>query len=193
MTTPTSFASSPGSQSFTRTGSLYTAEELAALHAHLSLQFRAMAAQHRPGCAFIAPYPTNNDLSPTEILVIPACADAAFFSVAFLQGDRTTMVVRIGEHGVWECSEDVCDCSEDDRPTRSLAATAELLFGIALNGHYREEIWTDSTTGRYEGGQSFFLDKAQGWQELGCRCEPRISSRLLRHKFSVLDRRYKPY
>ena len=103
------------------------------------------------------------------------------------------MVVRIGEHGVWECSEDAVGCSDDVHPTRSLAATAELLFGIALSGRYREEIWTDSTTGRYEGGQSFIMDDSAGWQELGCRCQPRISSRLLRHKFSVLDRRYGPY
>lgn len=194
MTTPASLASSPGSRRVAGTGPLYTAGELAALHTYLTLQFRSMAAEHRPGCAFIAPYPSSHDLSPSEILIIPARSEAALFSVAFVQCESTTtMVVRIGEHGVWECSADVLECSEDHRPARSFAATAELLFGVALSGRYREEIWTDSATGRYEGGQSFFMDDSLEWQELGCRCQPRISSRLLRHKFSVLDRRYEPY
>ncbi len=193
MTTETSFVSSRWSDRAPATGLHYSAEDLEALHTYLTLEFRTMAAQHRPGCAFIAPFPNSHDPSANEILVIPANSDAALFSVAFLSCERTTMVVRIGEHGVWECSGDVWDCSEDVRPTGSLAATAKLLFGAALSGRYREEIWTDSSTGRYEGGQSFFMDDSHGWQELGCRCQPRISSRLLRHKLSVLDRRYGPY
>ena len=69
-------------------------------------------------------------------------------SIGLLQGDRTTMEVRIGEHGVLEYP-------EGDQPTPSLAATAKLLFDIALSGRYREEIWTHPAAGRYEGGQSY--------------------------------------
>ena len=152
-----------------------------------------MADRHRRGCAFIAPYPSSQDLSPSEILVIPAHSEAALFSVAFLQCERTTMRVRIGEHGVWECSDDVSECSEDVRSTRSLAATAGMLFGVALSGRYREEIWNHATTGRYEGGQSYYMDESDAWQELGCPCQPRISTRLLRQKMEVLDRLYEPY
>ena len=57
------------------------------------------------------------------------------------------MVVRIGEHGVWECSADVWECSEDFVRPAHFAATAKLLFGAALSGRYREEIWTDSAYG----------------------------------------------
>ena len=117
------------------TGSLLTAGELAALHTHLVLQFRTMLTQHRSGCAFIAAYPRVQDHSPNEILVIPFRRGAAFFSIGFVQGDRSTMVVRIGDHGLVECS-------EGNQATQSLAATAELLFGIALSGRYREEVWT---------------------------------------------------
>jgi hypothetical protein len=192
MVTEATVVSGPWSKGTAGPGARYTAGELAALHAFLVLKFRSMANHHSQGCAFIAPYPSTKDLSPSEILVIPTRADAALFSVAFLQCERTTMRVRIGDHGVWECAEDV-ECSDDDRPAQSFATTAELLFDAALSGHYREEIWTDSATGRYEGGQSYIMDDSRGWQELGCRCQPRIASRLLRHKFSVLDRRYEPY
>jgi len=168
------------------TGSLFTAEELAALHTHLVLQFRSMLAKHRPGCAFVAAYPGIQDRSPNEILVIPFRRGAALFSIGLLQGDRTTMEVRIGDHGVLEYS-------EGDQPTPSLAATAELLFGIALNGRYREEIWTHTATARYEGGQSYFMDDSQEWQELGPRKQPRALPRLVRQRLTMQDRRYEPY
>jgi len=139
---------------------LYTGDALAALHTQLVLRFRSMAARHRPGCAFVAPYPTGQDFSPSEILVIPNHSEAALFSIGFLQGDRTTMVVRIGEHGV-------LNFIEDGHSTRSLAATAKLLFDVALSGRYREETWIHCPSGRYEGGQSFFIDETLDWQELG--------------------------
>lgn len=193
MTTSAAIVSRPWSRRTAGPGPRHTSVDLASLHTHLVLKLRSMANQHRQGCAFIAPYPSGRDLSPSEILVIPARSEAALFSVAFVQCDRTIMRVRIGEHGVWECSDDVLECSEEVRPTRSLAATAEMLFGVALSGHYREEIWNHDTTGRYEGGQSYYLDDSDVWQELGCPCQPRISSRLLRHKMTVLDRSYEPY
>ena len=168
------------------TGSLLTAGELEALHTHLVLQFRSMLTQHRPGCAFVAAYPRIQDHSPDEILVIPFRSGAALFSIGLLQGDCTTMEVRIGEHGVFEYS-------VGDQPTPSLAATAELLFGIALSGRYREEIWTHTATARYEGGQSYFMDDSQEWQELGPRKQPRALPQLVRQRVTVQDRRYEPY
>ena len=96
------------------------------------------------------------------------------------------MEVRIGEHGVLEYS-------EADQTTQSLAATAELLFGIALSGRYREEIWTHPATGRYEGGQSYFMDDSQEWQELGPRKQPRALLQLVRQRLTVQDRQYEPY
>jgi hypothetical protein len=144
-----------------------------------------MAAQHRPGCAFVAPYPNADDYWPNEILVIPFRSGAALFSIGFLQSDRTTMLVRIGEHGVVECP-------EVDQATHSLAATAELLFGIALSGRYREEIWTHTATGRYEGGQSYFLDTGV-WRELGPRKQFPGIHQLVRHELTMQDRRYQPY
>jgi hypothetical protein len=186
MTTQVSPVSSAWSEEAVGPGPLYTAEELAALHTHLVRRFRSMAAQHRPGCAFVAPYPNAHDYWPNEILVIPFRSDAALFSIGFLQSDRTTMLVRIGEHGVVECW-------EGDQAAHSLAATAELLFGIALSGRYREEIWTHTTTGRYEGGQSYFMDESQVWQELRPRKQPPDIHQLVRHKLAVQDRRYQPY
>jgi hypothetical protein len=183
MTTQVSPVSSSWVEEAVETGPRYTAEELAALHTQLVRQFRFMAAQHRPGCAFVAPYPSPQDVSPNEILVIPHRKGAALFSIGFLQAHRTTMVVRIGEYGVVECS-------EGDQATQSLAATAELLFGIALSGSYREEIWTDTTTGRYEGGQSYFMDKSRVWRQFGPRKQPRA---MHPQNVAMQDRRYEPY
>src|SRR5687768_18018458 len=76
MTTQVSPVSSAWSEEAVGPGPLYTAEELAALHTHLVLRFRSMAAQHRPGCAFVAPYPNAQDYWPNEILVIPFRSDA---------------------------------------------------------------------------------------------------------------------
>ena len=168
------------------TGSPITNGELAALHTHLVLQFRSMLTRHRPGCAFVAAYPRIQDHSPNEILVIPFRRGAALFSIGFLQGDRSSMVVRIGDYGVVECS-------EVDQGTQSLATTAELLFGIALSGCYREEIWTHPTTARYEGGQSYFMDDLQEWHELGPRKQPRTLLQLVGQRLTVQDRRYEPY
>jgi hypothetical protein len=183
MTTQVSPVSSSWAQKAVETEPRYAAEELAALHSHLVLQFLAMVARHRPGCAFVAPYPNPQDVSPNEIMVIPYRKGAALFSIGFLQGDRTTMVVRIGDHGLVESS-------EDDQATQSLAATAELLFGIALSGRYREEIWTDSTTGRYEGGQAYFMDESGLWRELGPRRQPPAIDQ---HRLAVQNRRYRRY
>ena len=183
MTTQVSPVSSSWAEKAVETGPRSTAEELAALHSHLVLQLLAMVTRHRPGCAFVAPYPDPHDVSPNEILIIPYRKGAALFSLGFLQGDRTTMVVRIGDHGVVECS-------EDDQATQSLAATAEMLFDIALSGRYREEIWTDTTTGRYEGGQSYFMDASGLWRELGPRRQlPAIDQ----HRLAVQNRRYRRY
>lgn len=168
------------------TGHIYNGGELEALHAHLVLQFRSMADKHRPGCAFVAPFPSTRDVSSNEILVIPARTGAALFTIGFHLGNGTTMVVRIGEHGV-------LTCSESDQATQSLAATAEFLFTVALGGRYREEIWTRTRSGRYEGGRSYFLDASKEWQELGPRPELPASSRLFRHRLTVRDRRYEPY
>ena len=183
MTTQVSPVSSSWAEEAVGTGPLYTAGELAALHTHLVLEFRSMATQHRPGCAFVAPYPSAQDNSPNEILVSPYSRGAALFSIGFLQGDRTTMVVRIGNYGVLEYS-------EGDQATQPLAATAELLFGIALSGRYREEIWTDTTTGRYEGAQSYVMDESQVWRELGSRKQPHA---VHQHRLTVQNRRYEPY
>ena len=97
------------------------------------------------------------------------------------------MVVRIGDYGVVECSEvdPVISCP--------LAPTAELLFGIALSGRYREEIWIHPTTARYEGGQSYFMDDSQEWQELGPRKQPPALLQLVRQRLTVQNRRYEPY
>ena len=73
------------------TGSPVTNGELAALHTHLVLQFPSTCSpQHRPGCAFVAPYPRIEDHSPNEILVIPFRSGAALFSIGFFQGDRSS-------------------------------------------------------------------------------------------------------
>ena len=186
MTTQVSTVSSSWSGQAAESGPLHPAGELAALHANLVLQFKSMANRHRPGCAFVAPYPSTEDCRPNEILVIPFRRGAALFSIGLLQGDRTTMVVRIGEHGVLECS-------EGDQGTESLAATAVRLFRIALSGRYREEIWTHPTTGRYEGGQSYIMDDSEGWQELEPCKQPGAMLRLVRHRLTVEDRQYKPY
>ena len=85
------------------------------------------------------------------------------------------MVVRIGEHGVWECSGDAWDCSEDIvRPAHSLP-TAKLLFGVALSGRYREEIWTDSGNGPVRRRTVVLHGRFKAGKNLGCRCQPRIS------------------
>ncbi len=144
-----------------------------------------MADEHLAGCAFVAPFPSPEDSSPSEIMVIPARTGAAMFTIGFLQGEGITMVVRIGEHGV-------LTYSEDDHATQLLAVTAESLFSIALSGRYREEVWTHTRSGRYEGGQSYFLDGSQEWQELGPPTQPHASSRLFRH-LSVQDHHYEPY
>jgi hypothetical protein len=185
---PTQVLPGPSSWSGKAVGtrSLLTAGELAALHTHLVLQFRSMLTQHRPGCAFVAAYPRIQDHSPNEILVIPFRSGAASFSIGLLQGACASMEVRIGERGVLEYS-------ASDQPTPSLAATAELLFGIALTGRYREEIWTHPVTARYEGGQSYFMDDSQEWHELGPRRQPRASFQLVRKRLTVQDRRYEPY
>jgi hypothetical protein len=119
-------------------------------------------------------------------MVIPDRSGAAMFSVGFLQGNPTTMVVRIGEHGI-------VVCAEEAPSTLGLAATAERLFDIALSGRYREEIVVHATTGRYEGGKSYVMDESQGWKELGCYNQARLPVRLLRHNHTVLDRCYEPY
>jgi len=168
------------------TGPLARAPELAQLHCHLVLQFRSMVTQHSPGCAFVAAYPRIQDHSPNEILVIPFRRGAALFSIGLLQGDHTTMKVRIGEHGVLEYS-------EGDQSTASLAATAELLFNIALSGRYREEIWTKTATARYEGGQLYFMDDSQEWQELGPRKQPCALLQLVRQRLTVQYRQYEPF
>lgn len=186
MSTLVSFVSGHRTGRAARTGARETTAELVALHTHLVLRFRSMATQHRSGCAYVAPYPSCQDCSPNEILVIPERSGAALFSIGFLQGNPTTMVVRIGEHGI-------VMCAEEAPSTLALAATAERLFGIALAGSYREEILVQPTTGRYEGGQSYVLDESQGWKELGCLNLPRLPARLLRHKLAVLDRLYEPY
>jgi len=159
--------------------------DLEALHAHLVLRFRAMADEHLLGCAFVAPYSSPDDSSPSEILVIPDRTGAPLFTIGFLQDKQITMVVRIGEHGVFTYT-------EDDQAIPLLAVTAESLFSIALSGRYREEVWTRTRSGRYEGGQSYYLDGSQEWQELGPRTQPPASSRLLRH-LSVQDHHYEPY
>ena len=169
------------------TGSLFTAEELAALHTHLVLKFRSMITQHRPGCAFVAAYPRIQDHSPNEILVVPFRTGAALFSIGLRQGACTSMEVRIGERGVLEYS------VGGDQPAPSLAPTSELLFGIALSGRYREEIWTHPATGRYEGGQSYFMDDSHEWQELGPRKQPRALLQLVPQRLTVQDRKYEPY
>jgi hypothetical protein len=165
---------------------LYTAGELEALHTHLVLKFRSMVNQHSPGCAFVVPYPSTRDVSPNEILVIPARSGAALFSIGFLQAKRTTMVVRIGEHGVLERP-------EDNPSIESLAATAELLFSIALYGRYREESWAHTRTGRHERSQSYFLDVSQEWQELGPSVQPPAPVGRFRHQLTMQERRYEPY
>ena len=186
MTTQVSPVVSSWSKEAVELRPVYTAEELAALHSHLVLRFRSMATRHRPGCAFVAPYPSAQDYSPNEILAIPFCNDAALFSVGFLQSDRTRMVVRIGEHGVVKCS-------EGDQAAHSLSATAELLFGMALRGRYREKIWVDTTTGRFDGSQSYFMDESEVWQELGLRKQLPDIHQLVRHTLTVQDRWYQPY
>jgi hypothetical protein len=183
MTTQVTPVSSSWLEEAVEAGPRYTAKELAALHSHLVLQFLATVTQHRAGCAFVAPYPNPQDVSPNEILVIPYRKGAALFSVGFLQGDRTTMVVRIGDHGVVECS-------EDDQATQSLAVAAERLFDIALSGRYREEIWTDTATGRYEGGQSYVMNESGLWRELGPRRQPRA---IHKHRLAMQNRRYRTY
>ena len=178
------FSSSTGRA--VETGLHFSAEELAALHARLVLQFRSMVEEHRPGSAFVAPYPRTGDVSPNEILVIPFRSGAALFCIGFLQCDRTTMLVRIGDHGVFQYS-------ADNPSNQSLAATAELLLTLAMSGRYREEIWTDTRTGRYEGGQSYFLDGSQEWQELGPGSRPPASLRASRHRLTMEDRGYESY
>ena len=166
-------------------GAFHTPGELVALHAHLARRLRSMVTEHRPGCAFVAPYPSNQDLSPSEILVIPFRSEAAMFSVAFQPCERTVMMIRIGEYGVWECL-------EGDRPTPSLAATAEHLFEVALSGRYRENVWTHTVTGRCEGGQGYFMDDSQDWQDLSPRGKP-APPQSFWHWLSVQDRRFEPY
>jgi hypothetical protein len=52
-------------------GRLYTTAELEALHTHLVLKFRSMAAQHSPGCAFVAPYLPTLPMAMTASVVGP--------------------------------------------------------------------------------------------------------------------------
>jgi hypothetical protein len=85
------------------------------------------------------------------------------------------------------------ECSEGNQATQSLAATAELLFGIALNGRYREEVWTHPATARYKGGQSYFMGDSHEWHELGSRKQPRALLQLAWQRLTLQDRRYEPY
>jgi hypothetical protein len=138
-TTEVSSASDAWSDAVVETMTVSAAGTVAALHAHLVLRFQSMVTEHRPGCAFVAPYPSGQDLSHDEIFVIPFRKGAAFFSCGFLNGDRITMVVRIGDH----C---VVTCAEDDEA--SLAAEAERLLSVALSGCDGEDIRTQDR--RYE-------------------------------------------
>lgn len=161
--------------------------ELAALHAYLARRFQVLLTAHERGCAFVAPYPSVDDRSADEIVVIPFRSGAALFSLGFFTCfASTTMVVRIGDHGVVECS-------APDHASPAFAGTAEWLFGIALSGRYREEIWLHSATARYVGGQSYVLSDSDGWQELGLRQEPPALLRPNGHRLTMQDRIYEPY
>jgi hypothetical protein len=185
MTTEVSLLSEPWFRG-TSGSSRASTGELAALHGQLVLRLRTMVTRHSPGCAFVAAYPSVHDLSPNEILVIPFSSDAALFSIGFCRPDCATMKVRIGEHGVLEYP-------REKHLTPSLAASAERLFSLTLNGRYREDVWIDSETGRYEGGQSYFLDDSDEWQVLGPRPQPCAPLKLTRRGLTVQNRRYQPY
>lgn len=161
----------------------HSAGPLTSLHANLVLQLRSMVTDHRPGAAFVAAYSGVGEVPPDEILVIPGRADAALFSVGFPSADRMSMVVRIGDHGSWASP-------ADERVPASLAATARVLFSLALVGRYREQTWTNTLTNRYVGGESFFLDRGHQWRKLGSAWQP---PPLLRPMLSHQDRRYQSY
>ena len=105
------------------------------------------------------------------------------FSIGFVPGDLTTVVVRIGDHGRWASS-------GDDQAPASLRATARMLFSLALTGRYREKAWTNALKSRYQGGESYFLDRAQQWRRLGPAWQP---PPLLRPVLTQQDRRYHSY
>jgi len=177
--------SSWSGQAFEETEYLPTAGKLEALHTHLVLRFRGMVARHRPGAAFVCPFPDPEEASPNEILVIPLHSGAAGFSIGFPQNTPTTMVVHIGEQGVFTYSADAVSPG-------SLSATAETLFNIALDGRYREHVWTHTRTGRRVGGHSSFLHGSHGWQEFGPTVQPPASLRLRSH-LTLQERTYEPY
>lgn len=163
--------------------SSHAAGSLAALHADLVVQLRGMVADHRRGAAFVAAFAAVGEDSPDEILVIPARADAALFSVGFPSAEDLSMVVRIGDHGSWTTS-------ADDLLPASLAAAARQLFSFALTGRYREETWTETLTGRYAGGESYLLERGRPGRRLGAAWQPPPR---LRPSLSRQDRWYRAY
>lgn len=160
-------------------GRLYSAAELAAIRREIVSAFESMAESHAPGCAVVGLIDRD---SPRAITVIPANSDAAEIRVEFRQTDRTTMVVHMGAYGEIQGWEGI-------NAKYSLLSAAKNLFQLVLEGRYREEVWVNVKSGRYEGGQSYLMDSARHWHAVGTLREPRIPFGRLRFQ----DERFAPY
>jgi hypothetical protein len=161
-------------------GRRYSPAELQGLHQALLRALQAMAEAAAPGAAVVGA--TISPDPAAGVTVIPIRDDAAGFRVTFRQTDRTTMLVYIGAHGEFQAWEGY-------QARLSLSTTAQVLFTLALEGRYREEVWADCRSGRYEGGQSYFLDAAQHWRALGPLRRPQAAF----GRLELQDRRYAPY